>query len=206
MRQIVLAFDVVNQKLASFQGSAATLPPFRQASYQLRVYLVQPVADSVPGEEQYEIFDSTSFDGLRIGFWSSTTGTLGDSPSFVLALTPQTDLIYVADTYSYYQGEISLYTQQIAAAMGSNSTLSAYLAVNLVDGATLYPVYDHEGGSTNVVINSATDEGGGLPIDVHATVPNVDLPVHFTDAASGEVYALTRTAAGVLEFVWLNPP
>lgn len=201
------SFDVVNQTLVSWQGSATTLE-FGQSVYSVEIRLVQPAAETIPGKVSYEPFDPTGYDGLRIGIWSNSTGALGDSGDTILALTPHTGFTYnTADPDDpYYSGTFSTYTEEIATWFGTAKTKGAYLAVNLVSGTTLTRVFDHKNGATNCTLNTATDDGSGdLPVDLSTAVPTTTLPWHIHDPASGEVYALTRTSAGVLEFVWLNP-
>lgn len=167
-RQLTLAFDAVNHRLVrNYRGSANVLE-FGQTTYSTRIYLVQPSADSIPGLPAYEAFDSTGFAGLRVGLWSDSTGTLSDSDEYLLALTPDSGWTYNDDAplYPYYEGELNFYTEQVADFLGSEKTGSAYFAVNLMAGTSLYAVFDHVNGRTNASLYSATDEGGGTPIDV----------------------------------------
>lgn len=209
VHQLILAFDVVNQVLVSYRGSATSLPQFRQGSYRTKIYLVQPDADSPPGTIQYEIADVVGvYDGLRVGFWKASTGTIGDEDTNVLALTDQLGWSYNTTddpSYPYFEGVINTHTQEMADWIGSESSKTAFFAVNLVIGSTLYPVLDQYGGSKNATINAATDAGGGVPVSMTGGVPIVKLPVQFLDEATGELYALTRTSAGVLSFTWINP-
>lgn len=167
-RQLILAFDVVNRRLVrNYQGSANALE-FGQTTYSTRIYLVQPSAVFIPGFPAYEAFDSTAYGGLRVGLWSDSTGTMADSDAYVLALTPDTGWTYnsAAPLYPYYEGELNFYTEQVAAFLGAKKTGSAFFAVSLMAGTTLYTVFDHVGGAENAKIYSATDEGGGVAIDV----------------------------------------
>lgn len=209
MPQLILAFDVVNQTLVQFKASAAALPPLRQGVYTLRLYLLQPNPEFIPGRPSYEIFDTSSFDGLRVGIWSDSTGTLDDSAEFLLALTPHTGFTATTDDDgdACFDGSFNTFTQQMADHIGEDTHAAAYFAVNLVSGTTLYPVFDQKQGATNVIVNAATDDGSGdLPVDMTETIPTTTLPWHVIDPGSGEIFALTRTSSGVLEFVWLNPP
>jgi len=208
MPQLILAFDVVNQSLVPFKGSSATLPPFRQGVYATRIYLVQPSPTFVPGSAAYQTYDASDFDGIRVGFWSASTGTLDDSDDYLLALTPHTDWTPGTDDDGddYFDGDLNTFTAQMASHIGAAAYKAAYFAVNLVDGTTLRPVFDQKQGATNVIVNSATDDGSGtLPVDMTEAIPTTTLPWHVVDPGSGEIYALTRTSAGVLEWSWLNP-
>lgn len=206
-----LSFDVVNQTLVSWQGSTTNLD-FGQTLYDVQVRLVEPDTSAAPNLPAYTAFDDSDYDGIRLGIWSDSTGTMDDSSTYVLALTLHSAFTKNTDDAAdpYWEGQLNCYTQQVAdfiQAASGNKTRAAYFACNLVSGTTLSRVYDHKGGRTNCVLNSATDDGSGdLPVDMTTAIPTVALPWHFTDATSGETYALTRTSAGVLTFVWINPP
>lgn len=206
-----LAFDVVNQTIVSWNGSTTNLS-LGQTVYDCTVRLVQPTASATPNQPAYEPFDDTDYDGIRMGIWSDSTGTLDDSSTYVLALTLHAGFTKNTDDAEdpYWEGQLNCYTEQVADFIQdatNHQTRAAYFAVNLVSGTTLSRVYDHRDGRTNCVLNSATDDGSGdLPVDMTTVIPTVTLPWHFRDAATGEVYALTRTSAGVVEFVWVNPP
>jgi hypothetical protein len=205
-----LSFDVVNQTLVSWQGSTTRLE-FGQTAYACQIRLVEPATTFSPNSPAYTAFDDTDYDGIRLGIWSDSTGTLSDSATYVLALTPHTGFTKnIADSEDpFWEGTLNCYTQQVAdfvQAASGNKTRAAYLACNLVSGSTLTRVFDHRAGATNCTLNSATDDGSGdLPVDMTTAIPTVTLPWHFRDAASGEIYALSRTSAGVVEFVWVNP-
>jgi hypothetical protein len=208
MAQLKLAFDVPNQRLVVFNGSSADLPPFRQGFYDpVIIYLVQEVAGAFPGEARYEAFDITGFDSIRLGFFSASTGTIGDSGDYLLAIASQDVWDYDATDPDapFFTGSLNTYTTQVADWIGTAAFKAAYFCLNLVAGTNLHPVYDQRNGGTNCIINAATDEGGGVPVNVTTTPHLVTLPWHFLDPGSGEVYALTRTAPGTLTFVWLNP-
>ncbi len=203
------AFDVVNQAFVpGYNGGAQNLPDFRQGKYPgTKIYLVQPVADFIPGQTQeYEAYNATG-KGLRVGFWSESTGDLGDEDAANLALTDQLGWTYNTDDadFPYFTGEINTYTQQVADFVASDNSKKAYFAVNLTSGGVLTPVFDHKG-STNVTLLSATDGGGGVPVDMTRAVPRITLPMELFDPGSGEIYLWSRTAAGVLEMTWTNRP
>ena len=201
-----LAFDVVNQALVSYVGSVDRLPPLRQAHYPVRIYLVQPIADAPPNGEQYELYDASGFDGLRIGIWSNSTGIIGDDDAYKLALCSELDLAYVddGDGNMCFQGTLNTLTDQMADHIDTANSADAYLAVNLVLGGVLTPVFDQQGG-TNIKIYSATDGGSGvIPVDMTAAVPMITLPLHIKDPDSGELYAIVRTAPGTLQFTQIG--
>lgn len=205
-----LSFDVVNQTIVSHNGSTTRLE-LGQTTYDIQVRLVQPATSYTPNSPAYTAFDDSDYDGIRVGIWSDSTGTLSDSSTYVLALTLHAGFTKNTDDAAdpYWEGQLNCYTQQVAdfiQGATDHKTRAAYFACNLVSGSTLSRVYDHRGGSTNCTLNSATDDGSGdLPVDMTTVIPTVALPWHFRDAASGEIYALSRTSAGVVEFVWVNP-
>lgn len=211
--QLILAFDVVNNLLVSnWQGSRSGVPQFSQSNYTLRLYLLQPNPDAIVGSvaattQQYSTYDLTGFDGVRLGLWSNSTGTLDDSSGYLLALTPHTGFTLTEDEdgNECFEGEFNTFTQQIADWLGAAQTKAAYLACYLVSGVTLTKVYDQQNGQTNALVNSATDDGSGiLPIDMTQEIPLIPFPCHFR-ASSGNVYALEETSPGVVQWVWLNP-
>lgn len=202
---LILAFDVINQAyVGGYASSALSLPSFRQGQYVARIYLVQPVAESIPGQQEYEAYDSTGY-SLRVGIWSSSTGTLGDEDALALALTDQTGWTYNTSVagFPYYTGTFNTYTSEMASLIGSSNSASAYFAVNLTAGGILFPVYDHRG-ANNVTVLSATDGGGGAPVDMTSSTPRITLPLEILDPGSGELFAITRTSSGVLEFSFIG--
>lgn len=206
---LILAFDVVNQQyVAGYKGSASALPDFRQGQFQTKIYLVQPVSDSIPGVTSYEAFDAGDYDGLRVGFWNNSTGTIGDEDANNLALTDQLGWAYITTDpdYPYFAGVINTFTDQVAAHIGSANNKRAYFAVNLVLGLVLTPVFDHKNGE-NVNLLSATDGGGGVPIDMTGLVPLITLPLQFKNPVTGHIFAMTETEDDppTLQYTCLNP-
>lgn len=209
MSQLILAFDVVNQAyVGGYNGSAAVLPAFRQGQYQTKIYLVQPVSNALPGSNSYEAFDATGYDGLRVGIWSASTGTLGDEDANVLALTDQLGWAYVTSDPDnpYFAGTFNTLTQQVADWIGTATSKAAFFAANLTNGTALSPVLDQKGG-VNVTLYAGTDGGGGVPIDMTQLVPLVGLPLQFKNPATGHIFAIVESASSppTLEFVCLNP-
>ena len=207
MRQLSLSFDVVNRALVPFKGTSAILPDFRQTRYSARIYLVQPVSSPIPGSDSYEIFDASEFEGLRLGLWKGTTGTLGDAPALLLALADQLNwnLVQDDDGDDCWEGTLNCNTTQVETYLGGASSKRAYLAVNLTSGTELHEVYDHRGGTQNCTINSATDEFSGVAIDITAAVSTITLPLQIINPVNGHVFALSETSDGVLTWVWTNP-
>lgn len=203
-----LSFDVTTGNLVTWQGSSAALPPFGQCSSTIELRFVRPATSSLPGATTYEAITLTDYLGPRIGIWSSSTFTSSDSDTYVLALAVHTDFTLNEDDADdpYYTGTFNTDTEEIAA-LGSDKTTAAYFACGLVRTADLAieRVYDHKG-ATNCTVYSATDDGSGtLPASAAGATRLVPLPLSVEDVATGEVYELTRTAEGVLTWVWTNP-
>ncbi len=195
MSQLVLAFDVVNQALVPYQGSPSALPQFRQGVYDLTIYLVQPVTDVVPGLNEYEAFDSTGYDSIRVGIWKDSTGTLDDSSEYVLALAPSESWTYDDSNpdYPVFTGQLNCNTAEMAAFIGADTHKAAYFAVNLVAGAVLHPVFDHRLGATNCTVNSATDDASGvLPVAVTDGRRLLQLPVYLRSEDGAREYVITE--------------
>lgn len=209
MSQLVLAFDVVNQRLVSFQGSSLSLDNFRQSVFDVTVYLVQPTANLIPGQASYTIFDATAYDGLRVGIWQNSTGTAGDAAGLLLALTDQTGWTYTTDISGNkcFTGQFNVNTDQVATWLGTAAYKPAFFAINLTLGTLLYTVFDQRSGSTNCTINAATDEFSGVPINVTGIVPLISLPCQWKNAATGHIFALTEVASSppTLQFTCINP-
>ncbi len=172
--------------------------------------LCQPKPNAVPGQASYIGYDprDDDFDGLRVGFWKNSTGTLNDSDANKLALTDQLGWQFDFSTEPgtpFFTGYMDLSGDAMADWIGAGKSKACYFAVNLVDGAALSPVFDQKG-NTNSVVYSTTDDGVGNGINNLGIAPQVTLPFQALDIATGELYALTRTAPGVLEWTWINQP
>lgn len=189
-QQLVLAFDVVNQALVFFNGSAGALPQFRQGAYNTTIYLVRPVPGAIPGVSSYEPIDATEYDGIRVGIWSHTTGDTGDENNYLLALTPQEGWTYdISDPdLPCFTGVFNTHTDEMAGYIGGEAYKDAYFAVNQVKGLDLYPVFDHKQGAKNCTINSATDAGPSFSIVMTQGTPFLPVGTQIR-GANGEVWA-----------------
>lgn len=208
MSQLIWAFDAINHCFVpNYHGSNAVLGPLRQSTYNVKIYLVQPTTDSVPGGANYEKFESAGYDGIRLGLWENATGTLAGEDPFILALSDQTRWTYNTDDgdYPYFTGTFSVNTEEVAAWIGSACSARAYLALNLVLGTELYEVFDQKG-SPNIVVYAASDGGSGQAVSLTGPVPRFTLPCEFVDPETNEIYTLRRTAQGEIGFAWTNPP
>lgn len=144
-----------------------------------------------------------------MGIWSASTGTLADSATYLLALTSQLDWTLTTDSNGYecFEGVFNCNTTEMATAIGSSTSTTAFLAVNLTSSTNLMVVYDHIGGGKNVNINSATDEFSGVAISVTGGTSTILLPVEFYNPTSGHRFAVTEVATNppTLLFTCINP-
>jgi len=193
---LILAFDIANHALVSFQGSSSTLPQLRQTRYNARIYIVAPSATSNFININYATVDYTQYDGIRMGIWSASTGTTGDSATYLLALTAQADWTLTTDSNGYqcFEGIFNCNTTQMATFLGSASTGTAFLAVNMTKSTDLLEVFDQRSGTKNVTVNSATDEFSGVAISVTGSQSTFTLPCEFYNPVSGHRFAVTEAA------------
>ena len=194
-----LAIDVTSGVLVDYQGSPSALEPFRQGRETVQVRLVQPTTVSAFVNASYEPADISAYLGLRLGIWSNSTGTLDDSATYVLALTPHDQFTYnTADADDpYFTGTLDTYTSELAAFLGSEKSKDAYFAVGLVNAdLTINPIYDHRG-TVNCTCLSATDDASGtLPTSAVPGTRFITLPVFFTKTVAGvtQRYVLDENA------------
>lgn len=197
-----LTFDVTTGNLVPWQGSASTLPDFRQGRTPVQIRFVTPNPDAIVGSintsfSQYEVADLTGYLGVRMGIWSNSTGTLDDSSAFLIALIPHTDFTYDTSDLAdpFFSGTFNTYTTEMANAIGLNKSLSAYFAVGFVNAdLTLQPVYDQRG-SANCTVYSATDDASGaLPTSAIPGYRAITLPVYFKSADGLRTYVLDENA------------
>lgn len=203
-----LSFDVTSGALVVWEGSSAALPALRQGTVDVELRFVTPNSTFVPGgdfagAEQYSTVDLTAYSGVRIGLWTNSTFTDADSASLLLALATDLTLNDDDDDDHYFTGRLNLSTTEIAALTGK--VKACYLAISLVNpDLSFTTIYDHKN-TTNATLYSATDDGfAAMPGSASATAP-IRLPIRLLDVPSGEIFELTRTAPGVLTFVWTNP-
>jgi hypothetical protein len=201
---IKLSFDISGKTIVAYNGSSAALPPLRQGIETLELRFVQPSSDSITGLPAYEPADLADYNGPRFGVWSNSTFTEADSTSLLLGLCATFTLDETDPDDPFYTGTIDLNTSEVAELSGKTS--SAYCAVSLVrtSDLALIPIFDHRG-SANCTLYSASDDGFAAIASSATSNRPIPLPVTFVDEDSGEVYELTRTSAGVIEFVWTNP-
>ncbi len=191
---LVYAFDVVNQAIVSFNGSSISLNSFRQGRFPAKIYLVKPKPNFATGQSSaYEGYDprDDDFDGLRVGFWKDSTGTLSDSDPNKLALTDQLGWTFDPDTdpdAPFFYGYIDLSLEVMANWIADAKSKGCYFAVNLVAGAALSPVFDQKG-SANSIVYAATDDGIGAGVDMLDAIPIINLPCKFK-AANGHIYLI----------------
>ncbi len=209
LQLVTLAFDVVNQKIVgSYKGSAAALDFFRQGVFVVKLFLVQPATDFVQGRASYEGFDSTGYDGLRVGFWKDSTGTLHDSDANQLVLVDQLGWTYDNSDpdNQFYVGLIDLRTQEMADWIGLAKSKGCYFAINLVAGADLYPVYDQRN-NTNATVYAATDDGTGNGINTQARPPLLTLPLQIKSPSTGHIFVMEEEVGDppTIKFTCLNP-
>lgn len=204
-----LTFDVTNGALVPWMGSASQLPDFRQGRTAVEIRFVTPNPDAIVGSvnsqfAQYVAASETGFAGCRLGLWDGTNFTDGSSGDGLFALATELTLNTTDAEDPFWEGDFDLQTTEIAALTGQSA--SVYFTVTRVNtDLSLTAVYDQRG-STNAVIYSATDDGfASLSSAASARIP-VKLPLRMLDEASGEIYEITRVSAGVVQFVWANPP
>lgn len=203
-----LTFDVTTGNLVPWQGSAATLPDFRQGVIPAQIYFVEPNPEAIFGSvntsfAQYIAADLSAYSGVRIGLWNASTFANNDSEEAILALATDFTLNEDDADAPFFEGNFNLQTDEIGELEGK--TASAYFTVVLVRGdLTLHPIYDQRGGA-NCTIFSATDDGFAAMPAASAQLSPIALPVRFIDEATGEKYELTRTGVGILSFVHTNP-
>lgn len=189
---LILCFDVENRQLVAARGGTVDLTNLLRAVYQVRVYLVKPRSSSNAINVTYEKFDPTGYDGIRLGIWTSSEGT----DETQLTLTDQTGWAYNTDDADnpYWSGQLNLLTAAVTSALGTEATLDAYLACNLVSGADLVNVFDQTGGNTNCTIQQKTDPGSGIGVSMTTGVPTITLPCRFVK--DGNVYLADLNMAG----------
>lgn len=196
---LILAFDTVNQTLVpSFQGSSGSLPQFRQANYRVRVYLVQPLPNSLPGQPSYQVFPDSGAVGFRMGIWSDSTGTLDDSDDFKLVFTGETGWTQTTDDDDIpcFEGNFNCRTTELAAALGAGQTGRFYFAAGFTQDGELQPVFDQFGGAENVTVNSSTDDGSAAPVSVINNTYIFPSPFGIKNLATGKISLHTVDADG----------
>lgn len=189
-----LSFDVVNQAIVAYNGTPSALPQLRQNTYPVKIFLVQPNTSAVPGGQQvYVPYDGNNLVGFRMGIWSASTGTLGDSDNFKLAFTPEWEFTYDPADGSY-NGTFDCHTVELGAQIGAAASGDFFFAAGIVTDGQVVAVYDQKGGKKNCTVNAATDEGGNAATSVINNIPTFKTPVQFT--GNGRTVAINVGADG----------
>lgn len=196
--QITLVIDRQNRTLVQSGASVAQLPNLSQRdTVALLIKLADPPANPVNGSPTILTGADITAGKPRVTIASQATGTGGDEDTYVLAKIREADFTWDADQ-SGFTANLPLNTTQMEAAIGTGESVVAEFEVRWSIGGNLSTLL--AGPKNAVTIYANADEGSDPAVDIVDGVQRFTLPMQFRDPVSGELYALTRTAPGVLSF------
>ena len=200
-----LCIDRQNGGLISVGGSSTTMPPVGQRN--LRWYLIKiydPPINQNGG--QPTLLTTTQLGAAlpRMTVYIKATPDDGDENTWLLAKLREGDFTW-NPTLGGYLGQMNFNTVQLRTYMIAQADAESVTVECEIDWSDSGVITTLVFGEKNpITIFAQGDEGGDVPVNILSGVPLFLLPLQFKDVASGEIYALTRTSQGVLQFVWIN--
>ena len=196
--QITIVIDRQNRTLIKVGSSVSAIPALSQRdAVALLIQLADPPTNSINGLPTILTTADISAGKPRVTVSQKATGTGGDENTWLLAKLREADFTWDA-AQSGFTGVLNLNTAQLQTFMGSAESCQAEFEVRFSAGGSLSTLLP--GPRNKFTIWANTDEGADAPVDILNGVTTFTLPLQFRDPASGELYVLSRTGAGVLSF------
>ena len=127
-----LAIDRQNRTLVNFGGATTSLPAlFQSNSEELQIQVIDPTGNLTA---PYSAVDLAGY-GMRVSIGAPPLGTTGGSPAAL-----QDAMVWNA-ALKYFTGTIALNTAAIDGLIGSASSVTAYLEVNLTINGTRITIF-----------------------------------------------------------------
>jgi hypothetical protein len=195
--QITLVIDRQNRVLVQSGASVAQLPALSQRDAVALLIQIADPATGVGSAVNILATDDISTGSLRVTVSQKATGTAGDENEWLLAKLREADFTWDA-AQSGFTAVLNLNTVQMQNYIAAAESCQAEFEVRYSKGGALSTLLP--GPKNKVTIWANDDEGADVAVDILLGVPTFTLPVQFRDPASGELYALTRTAPGMVAF------